>query len=179
MKLSLFYSWEFSIPSWPNSSPLSHNAVLAFWCFYNRNKKNTVEIRWLKSVVQIYNAVNSEQPAAAKADLYPLPVVLLASPAREPYFWLYLTVPIHYERLHNHNKAKHNKTVCIFLGIYCIFKALICVIWVDCSLLNKKQITKFSVKNTLRDYSDTCFIFHDLMHDTSIFQTAININDTH
>ena len=27
---------------------------------------------------------------------------------------------IHYQRLHNHNKAKHNKTVCIFLGIYCI-----------------------------------------------------------
>ena len=27
---------------------------------------------------------------------------------------------IHYERLHNHNKAKHNKTLCIFLGIYCI-----------------------------------------------------------
>ena len=26
---------------------------------------------------------------------------------------------IHYERLHNHNKAKQNKTVCIFLGIYC------------------------------------------------------------
>ena len=25
---------------------------------------------------------------------------------------------VHYERLHNHNKAKHNKTVCIFLGIY-------------------------------------------------------------
>ena len=24
---------------------------------------------------------------------------------------------IHYERLRNHNKAKHNKTVCIFLGI--------------------------------------------------------------
>ena len=28
---------------------------------------------------------------------------------------------IHYERLHNHNKAKHNKTVCIFIGIYCIW----------------------------------------------------------
>ena len=28
---------------------------------------------------------------------------------------------IHYERLHDHNKAKHNKTVCIFLGIYCSF----------------------------------------------------------
>ena len=27
---------------------------------------------------------------------------------------------IHYGRLHNHNKAKHNKTVCIFLGIYCM-----------------------------------------------------------
>ena len=26
---------------------------------------------------------------------------------------------VHYERLHNHNKAKHNKTVCIFLWIYC------------------------------------------------------------
>ena len=26
---------------------------------------------------------------------------------------------IHYENLHNHNKAKHNKTVCIFLVIYC------------------------------------------------------------
>ena len=26
---------------------------------------------------------------------------------------------IHYERLHNHNKAKHNKTLCIFVGIYC------------------------------------------------------------
>ena len=30
---------------------------------------------------------------------------------------------IHYERLHNHNKAKHNKTVSIFLGIYCTFLA--------------------------------------------------------
>ena len=31
---------------------------------------------------------------------------------------------IHYERLHNHNKAKHNKTVCIFLRIYCISREL-------------------------------------------------------
>ena len=29
---------------------------------------------------------------------------------------------IHYERLHNHSKAKHNKTVCIFLGINCIHR---------------------------------------------------------
>ena len=33
---------------------------------------------------------------------------------------------IHYERLHNHNKAKHNKTVCLFLGIYCITMQWIC-----------------------------------------------------
>ena len=32
---------------------------------------------------------------------------------------------IHYERLHHHNKAKHNKTVCIFLGIYCIYIAAV------------------------------------------------------
>ena len=31
---------------------------------------------------------------------------------------------IHYERLHNHNKAKHNKTVCIILGIYCKLQTL-------------------------------------------------------
>ena len=30
---------------------------------------------------------------------------------------------IHYERLHNHNKAKHNTTVCIFLGIYCTYRS--------------------------------------------------------
>ena len=33
---------------------------------------------------------------------------------------------IHFERLHNHNKAKHNKTVCIFLGIYCTCIKLQC-----------------------------------------------------
>ena len=36
---------------------------------------------------------------------------------------------IHYERLHNHNKAKHNKTVCIFLGIYCTLYPKICTYW--------------------------------------------------
>ena len=37
---------------------------------------------------------------------------------------------IHYERLHNHNKAKHNKILCIFLGIYCI------CYWVDMDSLS-------------------------------------------
>ena len=27
---------------------------------------------------------------------------------------------IHCERLHNHNKSTHNKTMCIFIGIYCM-----------------------------------------------------------
>ena len=45
---------------------------------------------------------------------------------------------IHYERLHNHNKAKHNKTVCIFLGIYC--KGLLpawylAIIWTNDNIL--------------------------------------------
>ena len=31
---------------------------------------------------------------------------------------------IHYERLHNHNKAKHNKTACRFLGTYCILSVV-------------------------------------------------------
>ena len=33
---------------------------------------------------------------------------------------------IHYERLHNHNKAKHNKTVCIFPGTYCTVHVVEC-----------------------------------------------------
>ena len=37
---------------------------------------------------------------------------------------------IHYERLHNHNKAKQNKTVCIFLGIYCMSSLIYCGICV-------------------------------------------------
>ena len=32
---------------------------------------------------------------------------------------------IHYEQLHNHNKAKHNKTVCIFIGIYCTCSVIV------------------------------------------------------
>ena len=36
---------------------------------------------------------------------------------------------IHYERLHNHNKAKHNKTMCIFLRIYCIERHTVSWLW--------------------------------------------------
>ena len=48
---------------------------------------------------------SNDCPSASKATLMNM----------DKYFmWIY------YERLHNHNKAKHNKTVCIFLGIYCM-----------------------------------------------------------
>ena len=49
---------------------------------------------------------SNDCPSASKANL--MNIV-------EYFMW------IHYKRLHNHNKAKHNKTVCIFLGIYCIY----------------------------------------------------------
>ena len=47
---------------------------------------------------------------------------------------------IHYERLHNHNKAKHHKTVCIFIGMYCRnllkhIRADGCHAWLNCSIL--------------------------------------------
>ena len=48
---------------------------------------------------------------------------------------------IHYERLHNHNKAKHNKTGCIFLGIYCRTTAstMLNPLWL-CYINNIKQL---------------------------------------
>ena len=36
---------------------------------------------------------------------------------------------IHYERLYNHNKAKHNKTVYVFLGIYCRSMPWLLMFW--------------------------------------------------
>ena len=47
---------------------------------------------------------SNDCPSASKATLMNMD---------EYFIWM------HYERLHNHNKAKHNKTVCKFLGIYC------------------------------------------------------------
>ena len=45
---------------------------------------------------------------------------------------------IHYERLHNHNKAKHNKTVCLFLGIYCICLDH-CSLWIKINLFHTES----------------------------------------
>ena len=48
---------------------------------------------------------------------------------------------IHYERLRNHNKAKYNKTVCIFLGIYCSYLMGVIFPWLVISIL--MQLTQF------------------------------------
>ena len=52
-------------------------------------------------------AQSNDCPSASKATLMNM----------DKYF---MWIP--YERLHNHNKANHNKTVCIFLGIYCTWQ---------------------------------------------------------
>ena len=48
---------------------------------------------------------------------------------------------IHYERLHNHNKAKHNKTVCIFLGIYSRLRSLSISKTESVSILRRLHVT--------------------------------------
>ena len=53
---------------------------------------------------------------------------------------------IHYERLRNHNKAKHNKTVCIFLGIYCIVA------------VGNRSILPISFTTTMNLYKRRCVV---------------------
>ena len=61
---------------------------------------------------------SNDCPSASKATLMNM----------DKYFmWIY------YERLHNHNKAKHNKTVYIFLGIYCSIKGPVSSARKDCN----------------------------------------------
>ena len=71
--------------------------------------------------IRLTSLASNDCPSASKATLMNM----------DKYFmW------IHYERLHNHNKAKHNKTVCVFLGIYCTAThwdqtQAVCHIWVE------------------------------------------------
>ena len=82
--------------------PRNMHTVFALLCF-------VVVIHWLIFPVSIRLTSlalwqSNDCPSASKATLMNM----------DKYFmW------IHYERLHNHNKAKHNKAVCKFLGIYC------------------------------------------------------------
>ena len=83
--------------------PRNMHTVFALLCF-------VVVIHWLIFPISIRLTSlalwqSNDCPSASKATLMNM----------DKYFrW------IHYERLHNHYKAKHNKTVCIFLGIYCM-----------------------------------------------------------
>ena len=53
---------------------------------------------------------------------------------------------IHYERLRNHNKAKHNKTMCIFLGIYCIYTTRFpTIIWKTKDSIHFKRICAYQL----------------------------------
>ena len=81
--------------------PRNVHTVFALLCF-------VVVIHWLifpyPSGLFHWHWQSNDCPSASKATLMNMD---------EYFLW------IHYERLHNHNKAKHNETVCIFLGIYC------------------------------------------------------------
>ena len=87
---------------WIQYIPRNMHTVFALLCF-------VVVIHWLifpypSGLLHWHWGNLTIAPSASKATLMNM----------DKYFmW------IHYERLHNHNKAKHNKTVCIFLGIYC------------------------------------------------------------
>ena len=64
---------------------------------------------------------------------------------------------IHYKRLHNHNKAKHNKTVCIFLGIYCTWMT-----WITGDLTEfKSPSTKRKLSWSFLGFEHSCALSCD------------------
>ena len=67
---------------------------------------------------------------------------------------------IHYERLHNHNKAKHNKTVCILFGIYCIIKQSIRLCIINKSMLGSSPCLNDTVypKKYAHGFVVLCFV---------------------
>ena len=104
------FLWQFFLNS--NSSPLHHYKCIVYpkkyahgfccallCCGYTLTDF-PISIRLTSLALWQSN----DCPSASKATLMNMD---------EYFMW------IHHERLHNHNKAKHNKTVCIFLGIYC------------------------------------------------------------
>ena len=83
--------------------PRNMHTVFALLCFFVVIKLTDFPISIRLTSVALWQS--NDCPSASKATLMNM----------DKYFmW------IHYERLHNHNKVKHNKTECIFLGIYCI-----------------------------------------------------------
>ena len=85
---------------------------------------------------------------------------------------------IHYERLHNHNKAKHTKTVCIFLGIYCTWLMYCCNVTRRCTQ-GTANVEMGWCKNTfctkLRNWSITTLIQCSWEKNTAILQMTFSI----
>ena len=100
------YSWEIITSDTVYPKKYAHGFCFAvLFCRYTLTEF-PISIRLTSLALWQYN----DCPSASKATLMNM----------DKYFmW------IHYERLHNHKKAKHNKTVCIFLGIYCIGEKLL------------------------------------------------------
>ena len=96
---------------------------------------------------------------------------------------------IHYERFHNHNKAKHNKPVCIFLGIYCrlglsethtpvsnrklihklSWAEMVTCLKFDCFVLYLKFTKKYQLS-----FKDTCFIKRSISSTLNLMQNYSN-----
>ena len=115
------YLVDFECIPWPiyNVSQLSHKYVCVIVCEYTVYPKKYVRGFCFAVLCCGYTLTDfpisirltslalwqsNDYPSASKATLMNM----------DKYF-----MRIHYEWLHNHNKAKHNKTLCIFLGIYC------------------------------------------------------------
>ena len=54
---------------------------------------------------------------------------------------------IHSERFHNHNKAKQNKTVCIFLGIHCMLPPRCHQIFLQSRVLNTVYLKQHRISH--------------------------------
>ena len=91
---------------------------------YYANKKSSPRLpSWQPSLISFNTPIDSGsiiKPCTLKHFQVPILAPGLLVNMNKYFMW------IHYERLHNHNKAKHNKTVCIFLGIYCAGYHLTC-----------------------------------------------------
>ena len=103
LRFRLFLTWNSSDQLWVHTvypKKYAHGFCFAVFCCGYTLTDFPISIRLTSLALWQSN----DCPSASKTTLMNM----------DKYFmW------IHYERLHNHNKAKHNKTVCIFLGIYC------------------------------------------------------------
>ena len=102
-RVHVFYIIATAISNTVYPKKYAHGSCFAVLCCGYTLTDFPISIRVTSLALWQYN----DCPSASKATLMNM----------DKYFmW------INYERLHNHNKAKHHKTVCIFLGIYCMSK---------------------------------------------------------